>query len=30
MRAVVLNHTLKPSPQSSNTQQLADVMIEAL
>ena len=30
MKAVVLNCTLKPSPESSNTQQLAEVMIEAL
>lgn len=30
MRAVVLNCTLKPSPQPSNTEQLARVVVEAL
>jgi len=30
MKAVVLNCSLKPSPEPSNTQQLADVVIEAM
>jgi multimeric flavodoxin WrbA len=30
MRAIILNCTLKPSPQPSNTEMLAQVMIEAL
>ncbi len=30
MRAVVLNCSLKPSPEPSNTQMLADVVIEAM
>lgn len=30
MRALVLNCTLKPSPAASNTQALADIVIEAL
>jgi multimeric flavodoxin WrbA len=30
MRALVINCTLKPSPQPSNTDQLADVVVDAL
>jgi hypothetical protein len=30
MRALVLNCTLKPSPEKSNTDQLAEVVVEAL